>query len=105
MATLTDYTKIDGSTNTTSPTASPTSNTSGSANSHGSSSHEVAVGVGVGVPLGVIAAIFLVWALWERRSRLGIIGNSSYAGAQSTYALANLSGGSSQKLNTPNIRF
>jgi hypothetical protein len=86
MAALTDYTKIDGSTNT-SPTASPTSNTSGTINCHGSSSHEVVVGVGVGVPLGVIAAILLIWALCERRSRPGIIRNSSYAGAQSTYAL------------------
>jgi hypothetical protein len=76
---------------------SATSNTSGTINSRDSSSHEVAVGVGVGVPLGVTAAIFLVWALWERRSRLGIIRNSSSAGAQSTYALTNLSGGSSQK--------
>lgn len=53
-----------------------------------------------GVPLGVIAVISLVWALWGRRSRLGIIQNLSYSGVHSTYALTpvtNLSDGSSQK--------
>lgn len=41
-----------------------------SANTSTNSSHEVAVGVGVGVPLGVIALASIIWAIWERRTRI-----------------------------------
>jgi hypothetical protein len=41
-----------------------------SANTSTHSSREVAVGVGVGVPLGVIALASIIWAIWERRTRM-----------------------------------
>ncbi|KAJ5612224.1 hypothetical protein N7510_005418 [Penicillium lagena] len=34
------------------------------------SNNDVAIGAGVGVPLGLLAIVFLIWALWERRKRM-----------------------------------
>ncbi|RHZ55476.1 hypothetical protein CDV55_103133 [Aspergillus turcosus] len=47
-----------------------TSSSNVSANTTTHTSHEVAVGVGVGVPLGVIALASIIWAIWERRTRM-----------------------------------
>jgi hypothetical protein len=56
----------ESATNTTTP---------GSSNGGSSSntSREAAIGAGVGVPLGVIAVASIIWALWERRTRLKAI--------------------------------
>lgn len=50
-----------------SPSPRPNLTASISSNNSGTASHDTAIGVGVGVPLGVIALVFLVWALLERK--------------------------------------
>ncbi|GIK00088.1 hypothetical protein Aspvir_004103 [Aspergillus viridinutans] len=64
-AALANVSSLDGGNSSASSTSS---NSSADTSTH--SSHEVAVGVGVGVPLAVIALASIVWAIWERRTRM-----------------------------------
>jgi len=41
-------------------------------NAEGGACNDVAVGAGVGVPLGILLAMSLIWAFWERR-KVGIV--------------------------------
>ncbi|KAF7166273.1 hypothetical protein CNMCM5623_000030 [Aspergillus felis] len=64
-AALANVSSLDGGNSSVSSISS-----NSSANTSTQSSHEVAVGVGVGVPLAVIALASIVWAIWERRTRM-----------------------------------
>jgi hypothetical protein len=65
-AALANVSSLDGG---NSSVSTSTNSSSASANTS-TPSHEVAVGVGVGVPLAVIALASVVWAIWERRTRM-----------------------------------
>ncbi|EYE94299.1 uncharacterized protein EURHEDRAFT_458280 [Aspergillus ruber CBS 135680] len=52
---------------TPSPSPHPNLTTLISSSDSGTAGHDTAIGAGVGVPLGVIALVFLVWALLERK--------------------------------------